>query len=282
MGTKRFKPITPGLRHAELPDFQELTGHRPEKSLLRPLAKTGGRNNQGRVTVRGRGGGHKRRYRLIDFRREKEGVPARVISREYDPNRSVWITLLHYADGAKRYILSPLKLQMGATVQAGPGIEARPGNSMRLKDMPAGTLVHAIELTPGGGGKLVRAAGTAAQLMGVENGLALLRLPSGEMRYVPEDCRATVGQLSNIEHKNVVHGKAGRVRHLGRRPITRGVAMNPVDHPHGGGEAHHHTGRPPTSPWGKLAKGPRTRRKHKPSDKLIVTRARDVKRRRRH
>lgn len=278
MGIKRFKPITPGLRHAAWPDFNELTAHRPEKGLLRPLIATGGRNNQGRVTVRGRGGGHKRRYRLVDFDREKQGVPARVISREYDPNRSSWISLLHYADGEKRYILSPLSLEIGATVQAGEQAEARPGNALPLKHIPVGTMVHAVEFTPGGGGKLARAAGTAVQLMGVENGLALLRLPSREMRYVPEDCMATVGQVSNIDHKNVVHGQAGRVRHLGRRPITRGVAKNPCDHPHGGGEAHHHTGGPPVSPQGKLSHGPRTRRPGRFSDRWIVTRARDVKR----
>jgi large subunit ribosomal protein L2 len=281
MATKRFKPVTNSLRHAEWPDYSELTEHRPEKPLLLRLVSTGGRNNQGRITVRGRGGAHKRRYRLIDFTRDKVGVPARVISREYDPNRSAWITLLHYADGEKRYILSPLQLTIGGTVLAGEQAEARLGNALPLKQIPAGTFVHAVELTPGGGGKLARAAGTAAQLMGVENGLALLRLPSGEMRYVPESCVATVGQVSNIDHKNVVHGQAGRVRHLGRRPITRGVAKNPCDHPHGGGEAHHHTGGPPVSPTGKLAHGPRTRRKGRLSDRFIVLHSRDVRGQRR-
>ena len=279
MALKRFKPTSPGLRNAEWPDYSELTAREPEGSLLVPLRKSGGRNNQGRVTVRCRGGGSRRFYRIIDFHRDKTGVPAKVISREYDPNRSAWITLLHYADGEKRYILAPLKLEIGETVEAGERAEAKPGNALPLRRMPLGTLVHGVELRPGGGSKLARAAGTAAQVMGIEEGIVRLRLPSGEMRLFAGDCMATIGQLSNIDHKNVKHGQAGRLRRLGRRPKVRGVAMNPVDHPHGGGEGRHRVGRQPVSPTGKLAHGPRTRKKHKPSDKLIIRRAREERRR---
>jgi large subunit ribosomal protein L2 len=280
MGLKRFKPISPGLRHAEWPDYSELSKVEPEKSLLVSLKRSGGRNNQGRITVRGRGGGIRRLYRLIDFHRDKVGVPAKVVSREYDPNRSAWITLLHYADGEKRYILAPLKLRVGETIEAGEEAEAKPGNALPLRKIPLGTFVHNVELRPGSGGKVARAAGTAAQVMGIEEGIVRLRLPSGEIRLFDGNCMATIGQVSNIDHKNVKHGQAGRVRRLGRRPKVRGVAMNPVDHPHGGGEGRGRVGRPPVSPTGKLARGPRTRKKHKPSDKLIVRRARDAKRRR--
>ncbi|MCX8103609.1 MAG: 50S ribosomal protein L2 [Candidatus Bipolaricaulota bacterium] len=272
MPTRKFKPITPSRRHMELPDFSELTKKEPEKSLLEPLHKTGGRNNQGRVTVRHRGGGHKRMYRIIDFARDKMGVPAKVVSKEYDPNRSAWITLLHYADGEKRYILSPLNLEIGSVVEAGENIEARVGNALPLKKIPVGAMVHCVEFYPHSGGKLARAAGTACQVMAVEGGYARLRLPSGEIRLFDENCMATVGQVGNIDHKNVVHGKAGRVRHLGIRPTVRGTAMNPVDHPHGGGEGRHYVGGPPRTFSGKPAKGVRTRKPNKPSDRLIVSR----------
>lgn len=279
MGIKRFKPTSPGLRHAEWPDFSGLTKAEPEESLLVPLKRQGGRNSQGRITVRGRGGGSRRLYRLIDFHRDKVGVPAKVVSREYDPNRSAWITLLHYADGEKRYILAPLKLRVGERVEAGEGAEAKPGNALPLRKIPLGTFVHNVELRPRSGGKIARAAGTAAQVMGIEEGIVRLRLPSGEVRLFEGDCMATIGQVSNIDHKNIKHGQAGRRRRLGRRPKVRGVAMNPVDHPHGGGEGRGRIGRPPVSPTGKLAHGPRTRRKKK-SDKLIVRRAREARRRR--
>jgi large subunit ribosomal protein L2 len=256
----------------ELPDFSELTEKEPEKSLVEPLRKTGGRNNQGRVTVRHRGGGHKQLYRIIDFARDKWGVPARVVSKEYDPNRSAWITLLHYADGEKRYILSPLNLEIGSVIEAGENIEARVGNALPLKKIPVGAMVHCVEFAPRSGGKIARAAGTACQVMAVEGGYARLRLPSGEIRLFHEDCMATVGQVGNIDHKNVVHGKAGRVRHLGIRPTVRGTAMNPVDHPHGGGEGRHYVGGPPRTFSGKPAKGVRTRKPNKPSDRWIVSR----------
>lgn len=282
MPTKRFKPINPSLRHAEWPDFSELTrGKKPEKNLLRPLKKSGGRNNQGRVTSRRRGGGHKRRYRVIDFARDKQGIPAKVVSKEYDPNRSSWITLLQYADGEKRYMLSPLDLEIGSAVVSGQeGIEARPGNALPLKKIPVGTMVHCVEFSPGGKGKLARAAGTAVQFLSLEDGQARLRLPSGEIRIFNEKCMATVGQVGNVDHKNVVHGQAGRVRHLGRRPITRGVARNPVDHPHGGGEGRHYVGGPPRTFTGKPALGVRTRKRRKHSDRLIVVHARDARRKR--
>lgn len=272
MPTRKFRPITPSRRHMELPNFSELTKAEPEKSLLEPLRKTGGRNNQGRVTVRHRGGGHKRMYRIIDFARDKVGVPAKVISKEYDPNRSAWITLLHYADGEKRYILSPLNLEVGSIIEAGEHIEARVGNALPLKRIPVGAIVHCVEFSPGTGGKLARSAGTACQVMAVEGGYARLRLPSGEIRLFQEECMATVGQVGNSDHKHVVHGKAGRVRHLGIRPTVRGTAMNPVDHPHGGGEGRHYVGGPPRTFSGKPAKGVRTRRPNKPSNKLIVSR----------
>jgi len=282
MGIKKFKPVTPGLRHAEWPDYSVLTDHKPEKSLLRPLKKSGGRNNQGRVTMRGRGGGHKRRYRVIDFARDKKGVPAKVISREYDPNRSSWITLLQYADGEKRYIIAPLQIAIGQTIISGDeGIEAKPGNAMPLKYIPTGLFVHCIEFEPGKRAKLARAAGTQAQIMAKEEEEVRLRLPSGEIRIFNEKCMATVGQVSNVDHKNVVHGQAGRVRHLGRRPITRGVAMNPVDHPHGGGEGRGYVGGPHRSFSGKLAKGVHTRKKKKKSNKYIVMHSRDVRKRKR-
>ncbi len=273
MALKRYKPTSPGRRHAELPDLSELCDVAPEKSLLRPLPKKGGRNSQGRITVRFRGGGHKRRYRVIDFARDKDGVPARVATREYDPNRSAWITLLHYADGEKRYIVAPLALDLGSTVEAGEDAEVRVGNAMPLSRIPLGSIVHNLEFSPRSGGKIARSAGTSAKLIGKEGKRAHVRLPSGEVRIFSTDCRATMGEVSNPDHKNVKHGKAGRVRHLGRKPHVRGVAMNPVDHPHGGGEGRARVGRPQVSPTGKLAKGGRTRKKRKKSTALIVRRA---------
>ena len=280
MGLKKFKPITPGRRHAVWPDYSELSKVEPEKSLLEPLKKTGGRNNQGRITVRGRGGGHKRMYRIIDFMRDKQGIPAKVLTREYDPNRSAWISLVQYADGEKRYIVSPVELEIGQVIMAGEGAEAKPGNALPLGKIPVGMFVHCVEFYPGAKAKLARAAGTMCQILSREEGMVRLRLPSGEIRLFDERCMATVGQVSNPDHKNVVHGKAGRVRHLGRRPITRGVARNPVDHPHGGGEGRGYVGGPPMTFTAKPAKGVRTRKK-KPSDKLIVVHARDARKRKR-
>jgi len=270
---KRFKPTSPGRRHADLPDYSELTPVAPEKSLLQPIHKKGGRNFQGKTTVRWRGGGHKRRYRTIDFSRAKDGIPARVVSREYDPNRSAWITLLSYADGEKRYILAPISLQIRARVEAGETAEVRVGNAMPLRRIPLGAVIHNLELSPGSGGKVARAAGTSAKLIGKEGDRAHVRMPSGEVRIFDTECRATIGEVSNPDHKNVKNGKAGRVRHLGRKPKVRGVAMNPVDHPHGGGEGRARVGRPQVSPTGKLAKGGRTRKKRKRSSVLIVRRA---------
>ncbi|MFS8571625.1 MAG: 50S ribosomal protein L2 [Clostridia bacterium] len=272
MGIKMYKPTTPGRRGMTAYSFEEITKTKPEKSLTVPLKKSGGRNNLGRVTARHRGGGHKRLYRLIDFKRDKDGVPAKVAAIEYDPNRSARIALLHYADGEKRYILAPVGLSVGDQVMSGEDADIRPGNALPLKNIPVGTLVHNVELRPGKGGQLVRSAGAAAQLMAKEGKYATLRLPSGEFRLVHLECRATVGQVGNVEHENLVIGKAGRSRHLGRRPHTRGVVMNPVDHPHGGGEGRSPVGMPsPKTPWGKPTLGYRTRRKKK-SDALIVRR----------
>ncbi|ABQ47309.1 MULTISPECIES: 50S ribosomal protein L2 [Thermotoga] len=272
MGLKRFKPVTPGRRFMVISDFSDITKTEPEKSLLAPLKKTGGRNHHGRVTVRHRGGGHKRRYRIIDFKRyDKAGIPAKVLAIEYDPNRSARIALLLYADGEKRYILAPKGVNVGDTLMSGPDAEIRPGNALPLEKIPVGTLVHNVEFTPGKGGQIARAAGTYCQIMAKEGNYALLRMPSGELRKVHIKCYATVGVVGNEDHKNEVHGKAGRVRWLGRRPHVRGVAMNPVDHPHGGGEGRgkgHH----PTSPWGLPTKGYKTRRGKRPSDKFIVRR----------
>jgi len=273
MALKRFKPTSAGRRHAELPDFGELSQVAPEKSLLRPIKKTGGRNSQGRITARFRGGGHKRRYRMIDFARDKDGVQGRVATREYDPNRSAWITLLHYVGGEKRYILAPVALEIGSFVEAGDEAEVRVGNAMPLSRIPLGSIIHNLEFSPKSGGKIARSAGTSAKLIGKEGKRAHVRLPSGEVRVFPTDCRATIGEVSNPDHKNVKHGKAGRVRHLGRKPHVRGVAMNPVDHPHGGGEGRARVGRPQVSPTGVLAKGGRTRKNRKKSTALIVRRA---------
>ncbi|MDR5683995.1 MAG: 50S ribosomal protein L2 [Armatimonadota bacterium] len=273
MGIKRFKPTTPGRRFATAYTFDEITKDRPEKSLLRPLRRHAGRNNQGRVTTRHRGGGHKRRYRVVDFRRDKDGVPARVAAIEYDPNRSARIALLHYADGEKRYVLAPVGLAVGDTVVSGEEAEIRPGNTLPLGSIPVGTMVHNIELQPGRGGQMVRAAGGAAQIMAKEGEWATLRLPSGEMRKVSVRCRATVGQVGNLEHEAIKLGKAGRKRWLGIRPTVRGVAQDPRSHPHGGGEGKSPIGMPgPVSPWGKPTLGKKTRRPAKPSDKYIVKR----------
>ncbi|MDZ7374941.1 MAG: 50S ribosomal protein L2 [candidate division KSB1 bacterium] len=271
MPVKTFKPVTPGLRFKSVLTFEEITKTEPERSLLEPLKKTGGRNNQGRMTARHRGGGHKRMYRVIDFKRDKDGVPAKVAAIEYDPNRSAFIALLHYLDGEKRYIIAPLGLKVGDIVESGPNAPIRVGNALPLQNIPLGTLVHNVELKPGKGGQLARSAGTYAQLMAKEGKYATLRLPSGEMRLVPLECRATVGQVSNVDHENVSLGKAGRARWLGWRPFVRGVAMNPIDHPMGGGEGKTSGGRHPCSPWGLLSKGKKTRGK-KPSDKYIVQR----------
>ena len=250
--------------------FDEVTKDEPEKSLVAPLKKSGGRNNRGRITRRHQGGGHKRRYRVIDFKRNKDGVPATVAAIEYDPNRSARIALLHYADGAKAYILAPARLEVGAKVESGPGADIKPGNALPLASIPTGTLVHNVELRPGRGGQLARSAGAGVQLVAKDDGYGVLRLPSGEMRRVPLACRATVGQVGNVDHENVTGGKAGRSRWLGKRPAVRGTAMNPVDHPHGGGEGKAKGGRHPVTPWGVPTLGKRTRRKHKESDKLIV------------
>ena len=269
MAVRKFKPTSPGRRFMTVSDFEEITRAEPEKTLLAPLSKSGGRNVNGRITTRHRGGGHKRRYRIIDFKRTKDGVPAKVASVEYDPNRSARIALLHYADGEKRYILAPQRLRVGQTVESGPAVDIRPGNAMPLRSMPTGTTVHAVELRPGQGAKMVRSAGNSAQLVAKEGGKALLRLPSGEMRRVPEECRATVGQLGNVTHEIESGGKAGRSRWKGRRPTVRGTVMNPVDHPHGGGEGKN-KGSHPVTPWGKPTLGFRTRNKKKASGKDIV------------
>ena len=272
MAIRKLKPTSPGRRFMTVSDFAEITKAEPEKSLTEGLTKKSGRNCYGRVTSRRRGGGHKRRYRIIDFKRDKNGVPAVVHSVEYDPNRSARIALLHYADGEKRYILAPHGIGVGDQILAGDGADIKPGNALDLTKIPVGTVVHNIELQPGKGGQMCRAAGTYAQLVAKEGKYALLRLPSGEVRNVLAVCRATVGQVGNIHHEKVNYGKAGRSRWLGRRPEVRGVAMNPVDHPLGGGEGRSSGGRHPVSPWGKPTKGYKTRNKNKASSKLIIKR----------
>ena len=274
MSIKVYKPTTPGRRFMSGYTFEEITKTEPEKSLVVSLKKKGGRNNLGRVTMRHRGGGHKRLYRIIDFKRNKIGVPGKVASVEYDPNRSARIALINYADGEKRYILAPLGLAVGDTVVAGPDADIKPGNALKLKDMPVGTFIHNIELEPGRGGVLVRSAGASAQLMAKEGKYAYVRMPSGELRLILQECMATVGQVGNVDHENVTKGKAGRNRWLGRRPHVRGMVMNPVDHPMGGGEGRSKSNKHPVSPWGTPAKGYRTR-KRKPSDKYIVRRRYD-------
>lgn len=270
MGVKKYKPTSPGRRFATVSDFAEITRDRPEKSLTQAISKTGGRNAYGRKTSRHRGGGAKRKYRTVDFKRDKDGVPAKVAHIEYDPNRSARIALLNYRDGEKRYILCPNDLSLGDTVVSGLGADVKPGNAMPLGSIPVGTTVHAVELKPGAGAKIVRSAGTAAQIMAREGGFVHLRLPSGEVRKVHLDCRATVGVVGNAEHELIRIGKAGASRHRGIRPQTRGAAMNPVDHPHGGGEGKSKCGRHPVTPWGKPTLGYRTRDKKKQSGKYIV------------
>jgi large subunit ribosomal protein L2 len=270
MAMRKTKPTSPGRRFATYQVRDELTDARPQKSLTEGKGRSGGRNTRGRVTARHRGGGAKRRYRRIDFKRRKDGVPAKVATIEYDPNRTCYIALLHYADGHKSYILAPQGIRPGATVSSGEDADIRPGNALPLRSIPTGTIVHNVELVPGQGGRIGRAAGSAIQVVAKEGPMVTLRLPSSEMRLVRADCRATVGTLSNTEHQNVKVGKAGRNRHKGRRPQTRGIAMNPVDHPHGGGEAHHTPGGHPVTPWGKPTLGYRTRKKGKQSDAVIV------------
>ncbi len=273
MAVKRFKPTSPGRRFATVSTFEEITKTEPEKSLLAPLSKKAGRNSYGRITVRHQGGGHKRAYRIIDFKRNKDDVLAKVAGIEYDPNRTANIALLHYTDGEKRYILAPLGLRVGQTVVSGLKVEVRPGNAMPMRSIPTGTFVHNIEMKIGHGGQLARSAGTAAQLAAKEGDKAFIRLPSGELRLVPIDCRATIGQIGNIEHENLTIGKAGRSRWLGRRPTVRGSVMNPCDHPHGGGEGRAPIGlKRPVTPWGKPTLGYKTRKKNKASDKMIVRR----------
>ena len=277
MGVKSYKPTSSGRRFQSVATFEEITETRPVKSLLTPLRKMGGRNSQGRITTRHKGGGHKRKYRLIDFKRKKFDIPATVAGIEYDPNRSARIALLHYADGEKRYILAPDGLQVGAQVMAGPHAEINVGNALPLRAIPLGSVVHNIELWRGKGGQLCRSAGASAQLMAKEEDRALLKLPSGEVRKVHVDCMATLGQVGNVEHENITLGKAGRARWLGIRPSVRGVAMNPHDHPLGGGEGKSAGGRHPCTPWGKPTKGYKTRKKGKRSDREIVTRRRKRK-----
>lgn len=277
MAIKKHKPTTPALRYKTVTDYSVLTRKPPEKSLLESMKSSGGRNNRGRITVRRRGGGHKRRYRRIDFRRDKHGVPAVVVSIEYDPNRSAFISLLQYRDGEKRYILAPHGVDVGDTVISGPDVDIHTGNCLPLEKIPTGLFVHNIELVAGRGAQMVRSAGSYAQLMAKEGDHVLLRLPSGEIRMVRRECYATVGQLSNVDHENVSLGKAGRSRWLGKRPKVRGVAMNPIDHPLGGGEGRSSGGRHPVTPWGKPTKGYRTRQK-KHSDKYIVHRRKKKKR----
>ncbi|MBT3379453.1 MAG: 50S ribosomal protein L2 [Lentisphaerae bacterium] len=274
MAIKKYKPTSPGRRQMSVSDFAELTRGTSEKSLTKGKKSTGGRNNKGRITTRFRGGGVKRRYRQIDFRRDKDGIPAKVAHIEYDPNRSALIALLHYVDGEKRYILAPEGLQQGDVVMSGKDAEFKPGNALKLRDIPIGLSIHNIELIPNRGGALVRSAGQVAQLRAKEGNYAQIGLPSGEIRLVHLECKATVGQVGNSEHRAVVLGKAGRKRYLGRRPHVRGVVMNPVDHPMGGGEGRSSGGGHPMSPWGQLAKGYRTRNKKKASSKFIVERRR--------
>ena len=273
MGIKKYGPYTPSRRQMTGSDFSEITKSTPEKSLVTSLRKNSGRNNQGKITVRHRGNGNRRKYRIIDFKRTKDGIPAKVVAIEYDPNRTANIALICYEDGIKSYILCPNGLKVGMTIMNGAGAEARTGNCMPLSEIPVGTAVHNIELYPGRGGQMVRSAGNSAQLMAKEGKYATLRLPSGEMRMVPIECRATIGTVGNIDHNLINYGKAGRVRHMGKRPTVRGSVMNPNDHPHGGGEGRAPIGRPgPSTPWGKPALGYKTRKNKKQSNKLIVRR----------
>jgi len=272
MAVKKFRPVTPSLRFRTVPTFEEITSTIPEKSLLRPIRKSGGRNNKGRITAYQRGGGHKRHYRIIDFKRDKHDIPARVASIEYDPNRSARIALLHYIDGEKRYILAPNEIKVDDQLMAGESVEFRPGNSMPLGKMLLGTTVHNVEMRPGKGGQLVRSAGNGAQLVAKEGDKVALKMPSGEVRTIPAICYGTIGQVSNVDHKNLIWGKAGATRWRGRRPNVRGVAMNPVDHPMGGGEGRSSGGRHPCTPWGKPTKGLKTRNKRKSKKHIIESR----------
>ncbi|GGD03453.1 50S ribosomal protein L2 [Thalassobacillus devorans] len=271
MAIKKYRPTTNGRRGMTGSDFAEITTDKPEKSLLSPLHKRGGRNNQGKLTVRHQGGGHKRQYRIIDFKRDKDGIPGRVATIEYDPNRSANIALIHYVDGEKRYILAPKGLEVGNEIMSGEGADIKAGNSLQLKDIPVGTIIHNIELKPGRGGQMARSAGAQAQVLGREDKYTLVRLTSGEVRLVLSTCRATIGQVGNLQHELINIGKAGRSRHLGKRPTVRGSVMNPSDHPHGGGEGRAPIGRKsPMSPWGKPTLGLKTRKRNKPTDKYIV------------
>ena len=274
MAIKKYKPTTPGRRGMTVTDYSQLSKVAPERSLLEPMKKSAGRNNTGRITVRHHGGGNRTKYRVIDFKRNKFDVPAVVKTLEYDPNRSAHIALIEYADGVKSYILAPEGMKVGDNIMAGPNADIKAGNALPFANIPVGTIIHNIELYPGKGGQLVRSAGNMAQLMAKENGYALVRLPSGEMRNIPLNCIATVGQVGNVDHENVNLGKAGRKRHMGWRPAVRGSVMNPCDHPHGGGEGKSPVGRPgPVTPWGKPAMGYKTRKTHNRSDKFIVKRA---------
>lgn len=276
MAVKKFKPTTPSRRQMTVPTFEEITTDTPEKSLLVSLKKNAGRNNQGKITVRHHGGGAKQKYRIIDFKRNKDGIPAKVSTIEYDPNRSAYIALVTYADGEKRYIIAPVGLKVGDVIVSGPDVDIKVGNALPLKNIPVGTVVHNIELTAGRGGQLARSAGASAQLMAKEGEYATLRLPSGEMRYVRLECRATIGTVSNLTHEIVNIGNAGRKRHMGWRPTVRGSVMNPVDHPHGGGEGKSPIGHPgPLTPWGKPALGYKTRKHKKYSDRFIIKRRND-------
>ena len=271
MAIKKYNPTSPARRFMTVSTFEEITTNKPERSLLEPMKKNAGRNSYGRITVRHRGGGNRRKYRVIDFKRDKDNMIANVLTIEYDPNRSANIALVQYEDGEKRYILAPLGLKVGDKVESGPQSDIKPGNAMRLADMPVGTLIHNIELVPGRGGQLVRSAGNSAQLMAKENKFAHVRLPSGEMRLIRMECKATIGQVGNIDHENISIGKAGRKRHMGWRPTVRGVVMNPCDHPHGGGEGKSPIGMPsPVTPWGKPALGLKTRSKKKSTNKYLV------------
>jgi large subunit ribosomal protein L2 len=269
MPVKRYRPTSAGQRFVTTIDFKDLTKKKPEKSLVEVKKKHSGRNNNGHITVRHKGGGTRRQYRIVDFKRQKDAIPAKVAAIEYDPNRSARIALLNYKDGEKRYILAPVGLEIGQIVESGDAADIKTGNCLPIKNIPLGTVIHNIELRPGEGGKLVRSAGSAAQLMAKEGDYAQVRMPSGEVRKIQLVCRATIGQLGNLDHENVVIGKAGRIRHMGKRPSVRGIAMNPVDHPHGGGEARSTSGRPPTTPWGQMTMGKKTRR-NKRTTKMIV------------
>ncbi|WP_048601062.1 50S ribosomal protein L2 [Rubeoparvulum massiliense] len=273
MGIQKYKPTSPGRRGMTVSTFEEITSNKPEKSLLRPLNRKAGRNNQGRITTRHHGGGHKRQYRVIDFKRNKDGIPGRVASIEYDPNRTSYIALINYADGEKRYIIAPKGLEVGMVIESGAKADIKVGNALPLENIPVGTVIHNIELKPGAGGQLVRAAGTEAQLLGKDGEYAIVRLSSGEMRMIQKECRATIGQVGNLEYELINIGKAGRGRWLGKRPTVRGSVMNPVDHPHGGGEGRAPIGRKsPMTPWGKPALGYKTRKKNHPTNKYIVRR----------